>query len=67
MSFVIAGATPFHSARHRRSVELSRELLNVERRTAIRLRNEGRINDELLRQIEHELDLAEARFLAGGA
>jgi CPA1 family monovalent cation:H+ antiporter len=55
------------SARHRRFVELSRELLNVERRTAIRLRNEGRINDELLRQIEHELDLAEARFLTGGA
>jgi monovalent cation/hydrogen antiporter len=55
------------SARHRRFVELSRELLNVERRTAIRLRNEGRINDELLRQIERELDLAEARFLTGGA
>lgn len=56
-----------HSARHRRFVELSRELLQVERRTAIRLRNEGRINDELLRQLEHELDLAEARFLTGGA
>jgi monovalent cation/hydrogen antiporter len=56
-----------HSARHRRFVELSRELLHVERRTAIRLRNEGRINDELLRQLEHELDLAEARFLPGGA
>jgi CPA1 family monovalent cation:H+ antiporter len=55
------------SARHRRFVELSRELLQVERRTAIRLRNEGRINDELLRQIERELDLAEARFLTGGA
>jgi monovalent cation/hydrogen antiporter len=55
------------SARHRRFVELSRELLHVERRTAIRLRNEGRINDELLRQIERELDLAEARFLTGGA
>jgi Na+/H+ antiporter len=55
------------SARYRRFVELSRELLHVERRTAIRLRNEGRINDELLRQIERELDLAEARFLTGGA
>jgi CPA1 family monovalent cation:H+ antiporter len=56
-----------HSARHRRFVELSRELIQVERRTAIRLRNEGRINDDLLRQIEHELDLAESRFLTGGA
>jgi monovalent cation/hydrogen antiporter len=55
------------SARHRRFVELSRELLQVERRTAIRLRNEGRINDELLRQLERELDLAEARFLTSGA
>jgi len=56
-----------HSARHRRFVELSRELLQVERRTAISLRNEGRINDELLRQIERELDLDESRFLKGGA
>jgi CPA1 family monovalent cation:H+ antiporter len=55
------------SALHRRFVELSRELIQVERLHAIRLRNEGRINDELLRQIERELDLAEARFLTGGA
>jgi CPA1 family monovalent cation:H+ antiporter len=55
------------SARYRRFVELSRELLQVERRTAIRLRNEGHINDELLRQFERELDLAEARFLPIGA
>jgi monovalent cation/hydrogen antiporter len=55
------------SASHRRFVELSRELVQVERRTAIRLRNEGRINDDLLRQIERELDLAESRFLTGGA
>jgi hypothetical protein len=26
------------------------------------LRNEDRINDELLRTIEHELDLSEARY-----
>lgn len=25
------------------------------------------VNDELLRQLERELDLAEARFLTGGA
>jgi monovalent cation/hydrogen antiporter len=55
------------SAHHRRFVELSRELIQVERRTAIRLRNEGRINDDFLRQLEHELDLAESQFLTGGA
>jgi CPA1 family monovalent cation:H+ antiporter len=56
-----------HSALHRRFVELSRELIQVERRTAIRLRNEGRINDDLLRELERELDLAESRFLTSGA
>jgi CPA1 family monovalent cation:H+ antiporter len=56
-----------HSARYGRFVELSRELLQVERRTAIRLRNERRINDELLRQLERELDLAEVRLLTGNA
>jgi monovalent cation/hydrogen antiporter len=54
-----------HSAHYRRYVELSRELLQVERRTAILLRNERRINDELLRQLEREMDLAEARLLTG--
>jgi len=38
------------------------ELLRLERRTAVRLRNEGRINDEVLRKIEHELDLSETRL-----
>lgn len=38
------------------------ELLRLERRTAVRLRNEGRINDEVLRKIEHELDLSETRM-----
>jgi NhaP-type Na+/H+ or K+/H+ antiporter len=54
-----------HSAHYRRYVELSRELLQVERRTAILLRNERRINDELLRQLEREMDLVEARLLTG--
>jgi CPA1 family monovalent cation:H+ antiporter len=39
---------------------ISRDLLRLERQTAVRLRNEGRINDETLRQLEHELDLREA-------
>ena len=38
------------------------ESLQIERKTAVRLRNEGRINDEVLRKIEHELDLSETRM-----
>jgi Na+/H+ antiporter len=50
------------TADHDRYVELSRETQRVERETALRLRNEGRINDEVLRRIERELDLSESRF-----
>lgn len=49
---------------HNRHVDLSRELLQVERQMAVQLRNNRRISDELLRELEHELDLGEARFLA---
>jgi Na+/H+ antiporter len=45
---------------HERLSRISSELLRLERRTAVRLRNEGRIDDETLRQLEHELDLREA-------
>jgi Na+/H+ antiporter len=45
--------------------ELTRELLQVERDAAVRLRNEGRISDEVLRQLEHDVDLREARLLGG--
>lgn len=45
-----------------RYVALSLETLRVERQTVIRLRDEGRINDEVLRRIEHELDLSESRL-----
>ncbi len=41
---------------------LSQELRSLERSTAIALRNENKINDELLRKLERELDLSEARF-----
>jgi NhaP-type Na+/H+ or K+/H+ antiporter len=58
-------AGDIHSDHHKRFVGLSRELLRVERQTAVRLRNEGRINDELLRDLERELDLSETRFLTG--
>jgi monovalent cation/hydrogen antiporter len=48
--------TPEH---HERLSRISRDLLQLERRCAVRLRNEGRINDETLRDLEHELDLRE--------
>ncbi|HEX8984842.1 MAG TPA: Na+/H+ antiporter [Bryobacteraceae bacterium] len=54
-------------ADHDRHVELSLEALRVERETAIRLRDEGRINDEVLRRIERELDLSESRIASSGA
>jgi len=47
---------------YKRFNDLSRELLGVERRTAVSLRNQRRISDELLRRIEHELDLGEVRL-----
>jgi monovalent cation/hydrogen antiporter len=47
-------------ARYERN--LTQELRAVERSTAVTLRNEDKINDELLRIIERELDLSEARF-----
>jgi monovalent cation/hydrogen antiporter len=59
-------ANDTHSGHQEVLVRVSREVLRVERQTAVRLRNEGRINDELLRDLEHELDLSEARYLASG-
>jgi len=50
---------------HRKYTELVRELLQVERETAVRLRNEGRVSDEVLRQIEHDIDLRDARLMGG--
>ncbi len=47
-------------ARYERNV--AQELRALERSTALSLRNEDRINDELLRTLERELDLIEARF-----
>lgn len=42
--------------------QLSREILDVERRTILQLRNERVINDEVLRRIQRDIDLAEARL-----
>ena len=46
-------------ARYERN--LTQELRALERSTAVMLRNEDKINDELLRIIERDLDLSEAR------
>ena len=49
---------------HDRHLELTLEALRVERETAVRLRDEGRINDDILRRLERELDLSESRIAA---
>ena len=46
--------------------ELAREALETERDTVIALRNEEAINDEVLRRIQHDIDLAEARLQRPG-
>ncbi len=53
-------------ADHERQLEVSLEALRAEREAAIRLRDEGRINDEVLRRIERELDLNESRITTTG-
>lgn len=42
--------------------ELAREILQTERDTVIALRNEEAINDQALRRIQRDIDLAEARL-----
>lgn len=48
-----------HAARYR---DLLLEMVQIERRTAVHLRNEGKLNDEVLREIEYELDLSESKL-----
>lgn len=45
-----------------RVIDLNLELLRTERETALGLRGAGRINDEVLRQLVHELDLRESQL-----
>jgi len=54
-----------HRVHYHLSRELSRDLLDVERATLLRLRSEGQINDEVLRQLEYEIDLSETRLSHG--
>jgi CPA1 family monovalent cation:H+ antiporter len=58
----IQGATP--PPRRGRRREVLRELLRVERETAIRLRDERRIADDVLRRLEREMDLSDSRLSA---
>jgi monovalent cation/hydrogen antiporter len=53
-----------HAEHYSQYLELSRALLDVERQTALRLRDEGRITDEVLRELEYEQDLTETRLIA---
>jgi monovalent cation/hydrogen antiporter len=43
---------------------LRQEVLTAERAAVIRLRDQGRIDDEVLRQVERELDLEEQQIQA---
>ena len=49
---------------NQRFIEVSRDVLRIERNLAVQLRNQRRISDELLRELERELDLGEAQLLA---
>lgn len=51
-----------HAKHYTRYLDVSRILLEVERRAVLRLREEGRISDEALREMENELDLSETRL-----
>lgn len=50
--------------RRLRDVELRREAIAAERQELVRLRNAGEINDEVLRRIQGDMDLEEARVAA---
>jgi CPA1 family monovalent cation:H+ antiporter len=41
---------------------LRREILEAERAEIIRLRNQGRINDDVMRRVERDLDLEDVRL-----
>lgn len=64
---VLGGEDPEAAAREQRIAdygELRRELIGVERDELLGLRQEGRLRNQTLRQIERDLDLEEARIRA---
>jgi CPA1 family monovalent cation:H+ antiporter len=56
------GRTDAEPVGHSYYRDFSNEILRIERNTAIALRNEGKINDIVLRRLERELDLTQARI-----
>jgi monovalent cation/hydrogen antiporter len=42
--------------------ELSQQVRAIQRATVLHLRNQNKINDEVMRRLERELDLTEARY-----
>ena len=63
MASIQPGSDDHHDAAdHNHHMLLSLEALRIERETVIRLRDEGRINDGVLRSVERELDLSESRI-----
>ncbi len=56
-----AGSRPEDYQRWRK---LSRQVGAIQRATVLHLRNENKINDEVMRKLERELDLTEARYSA---
>lgn len=48
---------------YRQVIEVAEGAVRAERRAIIRLRDEGRISDDVLRTMERELDLEESRYL----
>ncbi len=50
------------SATYRQVIEAGEGAVQAERRAIIRLRDEGRISDDVLRTMERELDLEESRY-----
>ncbi len=51
-----------HVAFRERRIVVMRDAIKIERETAVRLRNDGQIGDEVLRKIEYELDLSETKL-----
>jgi len=51
-----------HIERSQAYLQLKRDLIDTQRRTIVRLRNQGEISSEVMRRIERELDLEESRL-----
>lgn len=58
------GGETEHHAHARAYRDLRRDLLDVERRTIIGLRDQNAINDDVLRRIQRDLDIEQVRLEA---